>query len=218
MRLVAASLLAATALLATHAHAQECGVSPDFYERRFRVADIDAAPVREALDKGALADVARLARAKLDIKKIDRDVKRRQWRPEAFGEGDVRAALAIAVVRTKGAEGPRSSTKKPAQMKKNLAWAAEVLAVALENSGGDPVLGTWYGEAALATGKTEEARAVLEDLASADLIVSPEGWAALARLRSDDEASAKAARARCEAAASDASVCAPAAIDEVTRS
>jgi hypothetical protein len=75
---------------------------------------------------------------------------------------------------------------------------------------GDPVVTTYLAEALFAVGEREQARALLEDLAAADLIVSAEGWAALAAV-TDGELAANA-RTRCAAMARDASMCiAPAA-------
>lgn len=211
---VLAVLVAASFTMAPVARAQECGVSPMLYERPLLVADADAAPVRQALDRGELAEVARLARERLDVKTLERELRRGMWRPTAFGEADVRAALAIAIVRSGGLEGPRAQTRKRAQMKRNVAWARDLLARAFDATSGDPVLATWLGEAEAAVGEREKARALLEDLAQADLIVSPEGWAALAALRDDvDEAAAAQARSRCEAMARDAAMCAAPARD-----
>lgn len=209
---LSASLLVLGAVLllaAPAARAQECAFSPRFYERPPLVADADANPVREALDRGELAEVARLARERLDLKAVERDLRRGQWAPTAFGEADVRAALAVAVVRTGGAEGPRATTREPGKRKKNLKWARQVLSYALDAAPGDPVLATWLGEAEAAVGARDKALALLEDLAEADLIVSPEGWAILAALRDGvDDAGAAAARKRCTAVARDPATCA----------
>lgn len=206
------SLLVLGAVLvvgAPAARAQECAFLPSYYEKPPIVAVADAGPVRDALDRGELAEVARLTRERLDPKSVDRDLQRGQWAPVAFGEAEVRAALAIAVVRTGGAEGPRATTREPGKRNENLAWARRVLSYALDAAPGDPVLATWLGEAEAAVGARDKALALLEDLAEADLIVSPEAWAILAALRDGvDDAGAAAARKRCAAVARDPATCA----------
>lgn len=205
------------ATLASAAHAQECGMPLRFYEDAPRVADIDAAPVRDALDAGHYEEAARLARARLDATNLEERAAQFTLRPgRKFNEEEVRVALAAAVIRTGGAEGlaaPVSARLSPRKAKatqaRNLENARALLQQELTRQSGDPVIATLLGEAHLALGDTELAGMVLEDLAEADLIVSPEGWAALARAReaSGKDEEAKAARQRCEDAARDSGVC-----------
>jgi predicted Zn-dependent protease len=207
-----------SALLAHAAHAQECGMPLRYYDNVPRVADIDAGPVRDALDAGDYAAVAKLARARLDTRDlVRRTVAFELGAGRKFNEEEVRAALAAAVIRTHGAEGlaetvvgQLSAKQGAAAHTRNLQQARDLLQQELSRARGDPVLATLLGEAHLALGDVEAAAGILEDLAGADLIVSPEGWAALAKTRalSGKGAEASAARARCQAAARDPAVCA----------
>ncbi|MCC7074732.1 MAG: hypothetical protein IT383_25710 [Deltaproteobacteria bacterium] len=212
----AAAILAA-ALLAPPARAQECGMPLRYYEHAPRVADIDAPPVREALEAGNYDEVARLARARLDAGALERQASAYELRAgRKFNEEEVRVALAAAVIRTRGAQGlaaPVSAKLSPkraeAARTRNMERARQVLQQELQRASGDPVVATLLGEAHAALGNHELAAAVLEDLAAADLIVSPEGWAALARARASagDNAGAALAHQRCAAAARDLGVC-----------
>lgn len=95
---------------------------------------------------------------------------------------------------------------------KNLAWSVETLRRALSVQKDDPGLMTELGEAlAKFDGSQDEARAILEGLATRDLIGSPQGYKALADLRRQggDEAGQKLAMKRCESMASSVSVCGP---------
>ncbi|MBI1947731.1 MAG: hypothetical protein HYS27_18730 [Deltaproteobacteria bacterium] len=215
-RLPLAALIAAAAL-APAARAQECGMPLRYYEDAPRVADIDAPPVREALEAGQYDEVASLARARLDAAQLERRAAAFELRAgRKFSEEEVRVALAAAVVRTKGEQGiaaplPKKLSAKRAQAARtrNLENARALLQSELARASGDPVIATLLGEAHLALGDHELAAAVLEDLAAADLIVSPEGWAALARARAaaGQADGAAAARRRCEDAARDVAVC-----------
>lgn len=209
--------LVALASLAPAARAQECGMPLRYYEDAPRVADIDAGPVRDALDAGRYDEAARLARARLDGSQLERRIASFDLRPgRKFNEEEVRVALAAAVIRTAGAQGlaapvgaKLSAKKEKAARQRNLENARDLLSQELMRASGDPVIATLLGEAHLALGDTELAGMVLEDLAEADLIVSPEGWAALARARqaAGKLEAAKEARARCEGAARDVAVC-----------
>ena len=210
------------ATLASAARAQECSMPLRFYEDAPRVADIDAAPVRDALDAGRYDEAARLARARLDATSLEERAAAFTVRPGLkFNEEEVRVALAAAVIRTGGLEGlaaPVSAKLGPKKAKaaqaRNLENARSLLQQELMRQNGDPVIATLLGEAHLALGNAEFAGRVLEDLAEADLIVSPEGWSALARARdaAGKSEEAAAARKRCEDSARDSAVCqAPAA-------
>lgn len=218
MRSLPLAALLAAAVLAPAARAQECGMPLRYYEDAPRVADIDAPPVREALEAGNYDEVARLARLRLDAALLERRATAYDLRAgKKFNEEEVRVALAAAVIRTQGAQGltaPVSAKLGPkraaAARTRNLEHARLVLVQELQRASGDPVVATLLGEAHAALGDHEQAAAVLEDLAAADLIVSPEGWGALARARATagDSAGATAARQRCQAAARDLGVCA----------
>lgn len=195
-------------LVPSTARAQECGVPLDMYEDAPLVADLHPRETLDALERGDVSGAASLARAALDIDKLARDLARSRVRAgAAFGEDDIRAALAVAMVRSGGAEGLRGTTSKPKQMQRNLEQARALLAAQARIHSGDPVVTTYLAEALVAVGKRDEARAILEDLAAADLIVSAEGWAALAAV-TEGELSAQA-RTRCGAMARDASTCVP---------
>ncbi|MCC7107805.1 MAG: hypothetical protein IT382_00830 [Deltaproteobacteria bacterium] len=207
------------ATLASAARAQECGMPLRFYEDAPRVADIDAAPVRDALEAGRYEEAARLARARLDATTLEQRAAAFTLRPgRKFNEEEVRVALAAAVIRTGGAEGlaapvsaKLSQKKAKAAQARNLENARALLQQELSRQSGDPVIATLLGEAHLALGDVDFAGQVLEDLAEADLIVSPEGWSALARAReaAGKSEEAAAARKRCEDAARDGAVCQP---------
>lgn len=219
MRTLPLAAVAALISLAPAARAQECGMPLRYYEDAPRVADADAGPVRDALEAGRYEETARLARARLDAALLERRTASFDLRPgRKFNEEEVRVALAAAVIRTGGAEGLAAplraklgAKKDKAGRERNLQNARDLLQQELMRAGGDPVIATLLGEAHLALGDVELAGMVLEDLAEADLIVSPEGWAALARAReaAGRGEEAAAARKRCEDAARDSAVCAP---------
>jgi hypothetical protein len=92
----------------------------------------------------------------------------------------------------------------------NLEWAVGTLRSVNEIKKDDPAAQTDLAEAMSKVEKYQsEAREVLERLAKKDLIATPEGYAALAKLRSKagDSAGKKLAMQRCEAMAKTATVC-----------
>jgi hypothetical protein len=92
----------------------------------------------------------------------------------------------------------------------NLAWSASVLKRQSESKADDVALKTDLAEAmARIPEQRAEARRILEDLAKRDLIASPEGYAALASLRSQsgDADGQKLALKRCEAMAKSQDAC-----------
>lgn len=206
---LAALALAPLALTAAPAvRAQECGVSLDMYEDAPQVADLHPRDTLDALERGDTADTATIARSALDVKSLARALAKNRVKPgTAFGEDDIRAALAVAIVRSGGAEGIKgpAAPHKPAQNVRNLEDARALLQAQARLHGGDPVVTTYLAEALFAVGEREQARALLEDLAAADLIVSAEGWAALAAVSVGDGAAQ--ARTRCAAMARDPSMC-----------
>lgn len=112
--------------------------------------------------------------------------------------------LALAVVRTEGllsvGEAMKASTAE--ERRANLEWAVATLRKLNEAKKNVPALETELGEALSKLPETQgEALAVLGKLAEKDLITSPQGWAALAKLRRDagDQEGGDAAAKRHEA-------------------
>ena len=88
---------------------------------------------------------------------------------------------------------------------KNLTWSVGALRHELSSKQDDPGLMTDLGEALSKTESgMDEARTLLESLASRDLMATPEGYKALGelRLRKGDEAGQQLAMKRCESMAS----------------
>lgn len=99
----------------------------------------------------------------------------------------------------------------------DLEAAVAVLREQSRDNRNDPWLQVRLAEALSRTKKGQgEARKILEDLAKRDLIVDPEGFATLARLRrgAKDEAGAAQALQRCQAMAKKAEVCSDAPLPE----
>jgi hypothetical protein len=93
----------------------------------------------------------------------------------------------------------------------NLDWAIGVLRDVRVGKAGDPTVETDLAEAlSKLDSHHEEARTLLEALAKKDLISTPEGYAALARLRKSagDGLGGELALKRCEAMAKSAGACA----------
>ena len=100
--------------------------------------------------------------------------------------------------------------KTRADHDKNLAWSVSTLRHELTIKKDDPGIQTELGEAlSKVEGGADEARTVLEGLAARDLVATPEGYKALAQLRSQngDEAGQKLAMKRCESMAVASKVC-----------
>jgi hypothetical protein len=92
----------------------------------------------------------------------------------------------------------------------NLAWSVSTLRQELTIKHDDPGVQTELAEAlSKVDGGAEEARTLLESLASRDLVATPEGYKALAQLRSQkgDEAGEQLAMKRCESMAASSKVC-----------
>jgi hypothetical protein len=97
-----------------------------------------------------------------------------------------------------------------AEREANLEWAVSTLRDIDKAKKSDPSSQTDLAEAlSRVDGGREEARTILEDLAKKDLITSPEGYAALARLRerAGDDAGRRAAIERCRSMAHGDAVC-----------
>lgn len=99
----------------------------------------------------------------------------------------------------------------PGQAAANLQWAVKVLERQSQSLPDDVALKTDLAEAmARVPEQRAAARTILEELAQRDLIASPEGYAALASLRSErgDADGQKLALKRCEAMAKSQDACA----------
>ena len=100
--------------------------------------------------------------------------------------------------------------KSATEQQQSLAWSVNALRSELELKKDDPALQTELGAAlSRLEGGQDEARTLLESLAARDLVASPEGYKALAELRSlkGDQAGQQLAMKRCESMASDSKVC-----------
>lgn len=134
--------------------------------------------------------------------------------------GRAERVLAVALSRAQGAlpvqsEVPREvlgawAGSKEGETSQNMAWSVEVLKRQSGAKADDVALKTDLAEAmARLPEHRQEARTILEDLAKRDLIASPEGYAALALLRSQsgDADGQKLALKRCEAMAKNQDAC-----------
>ena len=100
--------------------------------------------------------------------------------------------------------------KTHADHDKNMSWSVAALRRELAAKQGDPGITTDLGEAlSKVDGGSEEARTLLESLAARDLVATPQGYKALAELRSQkgDEAGQQVAMKRCESMASATKIC-----------
>ena len=100
--------------------------------------------------------------------------------------------------------------KTRADQDKNMSWSVAALRRELAAKKDDPGLTTDLGEAlSKVDGGAAEAKTLLESLAQRDLVATPEGYKALALLRSEtgDAAGGELALKRCESMASAAKVC-----------
>ena len=134
--------------------------------------------------------------------------------------GRAERVLAVALSRSQGALPVQSEVPldvlgswqgaKAGEPAANLAWSVAVLKRQSESKTDDVSLKTDLAEAmARVPEHRDEARTILEDLAKRDLIASPEGYAALASLRSQsgDADGQKLALKRCEAMAKSPDAC-----------
>lgn len=134
--------------------------------------------------------------------------------------GRAERVLAVALSRSQGALPVASEVPAEAlgawrgagaaEAASNLAWSVEVLKRQSSSKSDDVTLKTDLAEAmARIPEQRAEARAILEELAKRDLVASPEGYAALASLRSQsgDADGQKLALKRCEAMAKSQDAC-----------
>jgi hypothetical protein len=120
--------------------------------------------------------------------------------------------MALAAIRTDGAltAGKQWRGTTPEEQRANINWAIDTLQALNKQRPNNPSLQTDLGEALSKSEKhREEALKLLGKLAERDLITSPHGYAALARLRalSGDKPGSDAAAKRCEAVAKKPDVC-----------
>ena len=128
--------------------------------------------------------------------------------------------LAVAIERSNGKlaleqEVPREYLghwlgKSQLDQNKNMAWSVSTLRRQLTIKQDDPGVQTELGEAlSKLDGGSEEARTLLESLASRDLVATPEGYKALAQLRlqNGDQVGQQLAMKRCESMAPSSKVC-----------
>jgi hypothetical protein len=120
--------------------------------------------------------------------------------------------MALASIRTEGALTAGKSWRgtTPEEQRANLNWAIDTLQALNKQRPNNPSLQTDLGEALSKSEKhREEALKLLGKLADKDLITSPHGYAALARLRAlaGDKTGSDAAAKRCEGIAKKPDVC-----------
>jgi hypothetical protein len=165
-----------------------------------------------------LANGNRLAAAASVIRMIPH-IKSLKSKPGSL-VGRAERVLAVALSRSQGALPVASEVpldilgswrgSKDGESAANMAWSVAVLKRQSENKSDDVSLKTDLAEAmARLPEERMQARAILEDLATRDLIASPEGYAALASLRrqSGDTDGQKLALKRCEAMAKSQDAC-----------
>jgi hypothetical protein len=165
-----------------------------------------------------LANGNRLAAAASVIRMIPH-IKSLNSKPGSL-VGRAERVLAVALSRSQGglpvaSEVPLSvlgswQGAKDGESAANLAWSVAVLKRQVESKSDDVSLKTDLAEAmARVPEQRGEARSILEDLAKRDLIASPEGYGALASLRSQsgDTDGQKLALKRCEAMAKSQDAC-----------
>jgi hypothetical protein len=166
----------------------------------------------------ALANGNRLAAAASVIRMMPH-IKTLKSKPGSL-VGRAERVLAVALSRSQGALAVESEVPaevlgawrgvKEGESAANLAWSVDVLERQSSAKADDVSLKTDLAEAmARVPERRAEARTILEDLAKRDLIASPEGYAALASLRSQsgDRDGQKLALKRCEAMAKSQDAC-----------
>ena len=124
-------------------------------------------------------------------------------------------AMALATVRNEGTLplGKPWNAKTPAERSANLEWAVTALRALSAQRGDDPGAKTDLAESLSKLWSHQtEAREILEGLAKDDLVTSPQGWSALARVRgwAGDPLGRDVAMARCRKMSDKDGVCEPA--------
>jgi hypothetical protein len=163
----------------------------------------------KALDGGEPGRAFSLVRS--ETSNLERAAPRVGDDPIAYRTNRALRISALAVIRTGGDAGPGTSNAP------NLRWARSTLA-ALAKLRDAPMQETDLAEAREVT-EPEAAKAALEDLARRDLLVTPYGYGALARLRAEegDTAGRDQAALRCLRMAVVATICDPPKADRSLR-
>ena len=144
---------------------------------------------------------------------------RGRFSPKALSGFDAELArgaryVALATVRYRGRIELKTGAldEHKGRAKANLAWATSILEASAALAPDDPERRAHLAEALATSPKTlARARAILAELAERDLIPSPHGWAALAKLHAHAKATdaAAVAHTRCmETSSQDAALCA----------
>jgi hypothetical protein len=219
--IVAATLAAFSLVASAPSAARACGGEwYPMFEVDPRVQGVDKA--EDSLDDGHI-----LAAAGSIVRMIPHIRQLSVTRTKLIQRAD--RVLAVATARFDGAlpiglEVPEYAQgkwlgKTEADRQANLEWAAKTLREVATARHDDPAARTELAEAlARIDGTREEARHILEDLSTRDLITSPEGYAALAGLRerAGDDAGRRAALERCKTMARGGVTCDPHAVSAAT--
>jgi hypothetical protein len=177
-----------------------------------RIQGVDKA--EEALDQGhvlaAAGSIVRMIPHIRDLSPTQSKLLERAHRVLAVATARYDGALPLGLeVPWKEVQGTWLGAKE-ADRQANLAWAVHALRELDKSRKGDPGARTELAEAlAHVDASRAEARQILEELASKDLITSPDGYGALAKLRegAGDEAGRRAALERCRSMTHGAGVC-----------
>lgn len=177
-----------------------------------RIQGVDKA--EEALDQGhilaAAGSVVRMIPHIRDLSPTKTKLLERAHRVLAVATARYDGALPLGEeVPWKEVQGTWLGTSE-ADRQANLAWAVHTLRELTQSKKGDPAARTELAEAlSHLDANRAEARQILEELASKDLITSPDGYAILAKLRegAGDEAGRRAALERCKSMTHGAGVC-----------
>lgn len=174
-----------------------------------RVVDLVAQSIRRA--EGSLADGSFHAAARdvLATFPAATQASHRERRQALFHRGQ--RILALAVVRSGGAValGPSLSGRTPEQRAAKLAWAATILRLHAARTGDVQVRAELAEALARIPLERAGARAILRELADADILPTARAWALLADLErehGDDTYAARATR-RCREIAPDSPLC-----------
>jgi hypothetical protein len=181
--------------------------------------DVDYRPagVSEAEKK---LESGKLAGAAGNVIRMMPHIKQLTVKSPGTTTGRAQRVLAVAIARSGGAlpvarevpdwiqEGWLGKTAT--ERKSNLEWSVKVLRKLSTDKAHEPNIESQLGEAlAVLDGGQTEAREILERLAKADVITSPEAYVVLAKLRAaaGDSNGEKIAMARCQAMSSGSNRC-----------